>query len=167
MCAASPTSPGPTSAHAAANRLAIAWTTREEGRDSCRTILDFRGESENGERRAVVRSGGKILGRDEDRRVSLCEERNSRAAKKKKTPNAKSPSLSKTESPIAIAIGDFSLLPSRVSRPGFADKQKKPNAAVGYFLDFLDSDRPLDARGRFWRFGSREKARRSSRGSNE
>jgi hypothetical protein len=28
--------------------------------------------------------------------------------KKKKTPNAKSPSLSKTESPIAIAIGDFS-----------------------------------------------------------
>jgi hypothetical protein len=96
----------------------------------------------------------------------LCEERNSRAQKKRKTPKRRVASLSKTESPIAIAIGDFSLpAPSRVSRPGFADKQKKPNAAVGYFLDFLDSDRPLDARGRFWRFGSREKARRSSRGS--
>ena len=89
MCAASPTSPGPTSAHAAANRLAIAWTAREEGRDSCRTILDFRGESEKGERRAGVRSGGKILGRDEDRRVSQSvsvkrEEKEIRALQKKR-----------------------------------------------------------------------------------
>ena len=40
MCFASPTSPGPTSAHAAWNRLAIAWHMRPEGRDSWRTILE-------------------------------------------------------------------------------------------------------------------------------